>query len=43
MRLSVFEEADGGPLFLDVLGDVPPELQKGLLRVLQERRDTSHN
>lgn len=35
-RTGLFEEADGGILFLDELNSVPFELQAKLLRVLQE-------
>src|ERR1700752_4320035 len=31
-----FEQANGGSLFLDEIGDMPPEAQTRLLRVLQE-------
>ncbi len=36
-RLGLFEEANGGTVFLDEIGDVSPNMQTKLLRVLQER------
>jgi formate hydrogenlyase transcriptional activator len=36
-RLGRFELADGGTIFLDEAGDIPPDSQVTLLRVLQER------
>jgi DNA-binding NtrC family response regulator len=36
-RKGMFEEANGGTIFLDEIGDVSPGMQAKLLRVLQER------
>jgi DNA-binding NtrC family response regulator/signal transduction histidine kinase len=37
-RVGRFELADGGSIFLDEVGDIPPDTQVALLRVLQERQ-----
>lgn len=39
-RIGKFEEADGGTIFLDEIGEMDPSLQAKMLRVLQEREVT---
>ncbi|MEA2176558.1 MAG: hypothetical protein QOD00_4150 [Blastocatellia bacterium] len=39
-KKGLFEVADGGSIFLDEIGDIPPETQARLLRVLQSKEFT---
>jgi DNA-binding NtrC family response regulator len=39
-KKGLFEVADGGSVFLDEIGNIPPETQAKLLRVIQEREFT---
>lgn len=36
-RIGRFEQADGGTIFLDEIGEIPSEIQAKLLRVLEEK------
>ncbi len=37
-KIGLFEEADGGTIFLDEIGEMDPTLQVKLLRVLEDRK-----
>src|SRR5439155_7997753 len=37
-RIGRFEQANGGTIFLDEVGDIPPATQVKLLRVISEKR-----
>ena len=37
-RAGYFEEANGGTIFLDEIGEIPPEIQAKLLHVLQNKQ-----
>jgi len=37
-KLGLFEQANDGTIFLDEIGDISPNLQSRLLRILQERQ-----
>jgi DNA-binding NtrC family response regulator len=39
-RIGVFEQASGGVIFLDEIGEIPLEIQAKLLRVLEQRSFT---
>jgi len=39
-KVGLIEMAKGGDLFFDEIGDMPPEVQAALMRVLQERQIT---
>ena len=39
-RIGKFEEAEGGTIFLDEIGEMDPSLQAKMLRILQEREVT---
>jgi|YNPNPStandDraft_1061719.scaffolds.fasta_scaffold00597_11 DNA-binding NtrC family response regulator len=36
-KMGLFEAADGGTIFLDEIGDMPPSMQSKVLRVVQEQ------
>ena len=38
MKIGLLESADGGTVFLDEIGEMPPSMQVKLLRVIQEKK-----
>lgn len=38
LKIGLFEEANGGTIFLDEIGDISPKMQVSLLRVIQEKK-----
>lgn len=36
-KIGKFEQADGGTIFLDEIGDMPPDMQVKILRVIQDK------
>lgn len=37
-KIGMFEEANGGTIFLDEIGDISPKMQVSLLRTIQEKK-----
>jgi len=37
-KIGMFEEANGGTIFLDEIGDISPKMQVSLLRAIQEKK-----
>lgn len=38
LKIGMFEEASGGTIFLDEIGDISPKMQVSLLRAIQEKK-----
>ena len=41
-KIGVFESANGGSIFLDEIGDISEKMQVSLLRVIQEKKNTTY-